>query len=912
MFNKQINLTVTKDDYEILDNEFIKTASEVILPDGYDYDPDFLYIKVRAISAGENYGCNKNGDFFPEEELKNNYKTFLDAHVFKNHENKAVEKAIGDVMDAVWNDEMKYVELFIRINRKVAPTIVAGFEKGYMTDVSMGCRVDHTICSICGNVAKTPSQYCQHIRQHKHEILEDGRKVFEINIAPKFHDISAVLNGADRTAKMTAMFVSPEKKAFLENQWGMSKVASFSKNDNTSDRFSNFLSQENSPEDTAMQKIASEYCIQEFDTPLFEKRASSQTTMEKIAEIKKRIKGNVLRVARSRQEIKDNNACCEQVEKEMCSNAVMSLEQMDKIGKKVLEIASEERISPIKVLNMFFKLSLLSGRTFSPSETVGLMKRVTKCSDTSTCLSQPSFADGDCRPLLNRIFEQSDYCKMDLGLNRITEILGRIFGGIHHNPGLDVRCSEPMTKGRVMIIRMSTSPNMINENEISQPSIIRRIIRLANEINSEEFEKLASETQDEVAQNYDYEFYTRAPFSIASAIEKIAYSTYLNEMEKYANSKDFGFDMENYGDELEKVAAPAIFSAIGPGIGTLALARYEGTKAREGQPLSTIERAMAENPEVSAGVAALAGYNVKKFTNKAKGLLSENAKIKKRRLKYKIANEDFNLIDELLNMEKVASIDYQNQFEENLDIFKNEGIDDYLVKQGYTQNEVNNIKLATTLYAYERQDVCDNVLKQANLGYNDIENFLKVAIDYAELGLEKTAKAGRIGKALNRYKELMTGSKDKINSLEDKRRALQRIGIKKDLEYSRKMNDIKTDMMLKAHDSKMDKYRKLNNDLDAQLEKELGIHFSPIEEPVKKNTYESDDFYKKEFGKLRNKKARLNRSIGNNIERTSKALQDEQKAIDTARLGTASVIGGTGLVGGGALAYKHHKNKERR
>lgn len=772
MFNKQINLTVTKDDYEILDNEFIKTASEVILPDGYDYDPDFLYIKVRAISAGENYGCNKNGDFFPEQELKNNYKTFLDAHVFKNHENKAVEKAIGDVMDAVWNDEMKYVELFIRINRKVAPTIVAGFEKGYMTDVSMGCRVDHTICSICGNVAKTPSQYCQHIRQHKHEILENGRKVFEINIAPKFHDISAVLNGADRTAKMTAMFVSPEKKAFLENQWGMSKVASFSENNNTSDRFSDFLSQNNSPEDTAMQKIASEYCIQEFDTPLFEKRASSQTTMEKIAEIKKRIKGNVLRVARNRQEIKDNNACCEQIEKEMCSNAVMSLEQMDKIGNAVLEIASEERISPVKVLNMFFKLSLLSGRAFSPSETVGLMKRVTRCSDTSTCLSAPSFADGDCRPLLNRISDQADHCSMDIGLNRITEVLGRIFGGVHHNPGLDVRCDEPMTKGRVMIIRMSTAPKLLNENEISQPSIIRRIIRLANETNSQEFEKLASESQNEVAQNYDYEFYTHSPSSIASAIEKIAYSVYLNEMEKYASSKDFGFDMENYGGELEKIAKSPLVAAITPTVGTLALARYEGTRAREGKPMSTIERAMAENPEVAAGVAGLTSYNVTKFSNNIKDILQANNKMK-RRMKYKIASEDFNLIDEMLNMEKVASIDYQNQFEENLDIFKNEGIDEYLVKQGYTQDQVNNVKLATTLYAYERQDICDNVLKQVNLDYNDIENFLKVAIDYAELGLEKIAKANKIGKVLKRYRgdiydigEYVADCKDKYSKKE--------------------------------------------------------------------------------------------------------------------------------------------------
>ena len=58
------------------------------------------------------------------EELKKSYKTFLtNAKVFKNHQNKKVEDAIGDVVEAIWNDEMKYVELLIRVNKEVAPSI---------------------------------------------------------------------------------------------------------------------------------------------------------------------------------------------------------------------------------------------------------------------------------------------------------------------------------------------------------------------------------------------------------------------------------------------------------------------------------------------------------------------------------------------------------------------------------------------------------------------------------------------------------------------------------------------------------------------------------------------------------------------------------------------------------------------
>lgn len=730
MFNKIINLTVTKDDYEVLDNEIVKTASEVVLPDGYEFDPDFLYIKVRAISAGEYYSCNKNGDFFPEEELKANYKTFLDAHVFKNHENKEVEKAIGDVMDAVWNDEMKYVELFIRINRKVAPTIVTGFEKGFMTDVSMGCRVDHTICSICGNIAKTPSQYCQHIRHHKHEILEDGRKVMEINIKPKFHDISAVLNGADRTAKMTAMYVSNEKKAQLEKEWGMNKVASESTDFH--ERFSNSLSQKPTPEELAMEKVASTYCIQEFDTPLFEKRASNISTMEKIAEIKKKIKGNVIGIARNMKQLKDNECCCEQIEGDLGSKAVMSLEQMDSLGRKICEIADEERISPIKILNTFFKLSAISGRIFSPSETVGLMKRVSNCRDTSTALATPCFSDGDDRPLVEKIFSQVGTCSQNsLGLNGITEILGKIFGGIHPNPGFSVPDPQSMPKGRIIIMRMSSpTTRTVSEAPISQPTIIKRVIKLANELNNEDFEKLANTKENEVAQVYDYDFYTNSPLTVGAAIEKIAYSTYLDEMKKYVDSQDYNFDKSYYCNDLEKVAItkPAIFSAITPAVVGYGYSRYQGTKAREGRPMSTMERFTAENPEAVAAAAAIAGYNTEKFSRNIARYMKGTPQTR-RRMRYRVASDE-SLIDEILNMEKLASIDSQSSFEQNLDIFDNKDIDDCLVKEGYSKEQAKNLKLASVLYAYERQDVCDNVLNNSNLDYNDIENFLKVAVEY--------------------------------------------------------------------------------------------------------------------------------------------------------------------------------------
>lgn len=187
-------------DSHVCPNDLIKMAAVGDIPE--PYDPEFLYTWVRSISAGEYFGSNKNADYFPEKEIVGGHQTFLDAHVFKNHDNKDVANAIGSVIKTIWNPVMKCVELLIKIDRQLAPTIVRGFEKGTATDVSMGCRVSHTICSYCGNVAKTRAEFCQHVKTMRNQIMPDGKKVFEYNIGPKFHDISIVLNGADRTAKV--------------------------------------------------------------------------------------------------------------------------------------------------------------------------------------------------------------------------------------------------------------------------------------------------------------------------------------------------------------------------------------------------------------------------------------------------------------------------------------------------------------------------------------------------------------------------------------------------------------------------------------------------------------------------------------------------------------------------------------
>lgn len=120
-------------------------------------ESDFLYVRNRAVSAGnvldkdngiaelipidnfyrmfERYahkcrGANDNGDFFSHEELLKRYKTFIGKSVFVDHDNENVEKARGIIIDAVYNNKGKYVELLKAVDKKAYPELARGIELG--------------------------------------------------------------------------------------------------------------------------------------------------------------------------------------------------------------------------------------------------------------------------------------------------------------------------------------------------------------------------------------------------------------------------------------------------------------------------------------------------------------------------------------------------------------------------------------------------------------------------------------------------------------------------------------------------------------------------------------------------------------------------------------------------------------
>jgi len=110
-------------------------------------------ILVLAMTAGEYYGPNRNGDGWaekplvvgsttigPDEILPVNYKTFeTDANVFKHHVNKDPNKSIGDVLRAFYNWSMHRVELLLSLDNDKASDVVERIHQGEFPAVSMGC-----------------------------------------------------------------------------------------------------------------------------------------------------------------------------------------------------------------------------------------------------------------------------------------------------------------------------------------------------------------------------------------------------------------------------------------------------------------------------------------------------------------------------------------------------------------------------------------------------------------------------------------------------------------------------------------------------------------------------------------------------------------------------------------------------
>jgi len=244
-----LRMDILKQSKTLIDPAMVKTAGKVIQV--APKENDFQYHRAVALTSGnviehedgsyelipfETYqknlakyskycrNSNDNGDAFMHEHLTNDktceaatgkklnyeqlngpFETLRGKSIFVDHNNENVEDARGIILDVVYNPDKYLVEILFAIDKVAFPELAKALRTQMITDVSMGCTVEKSICSICGNECTTEENMCEHIRNYKGMTMSFNGEmlpVMEYNINPEFFETSIVTTGADREAKI--------------------------------------------------------------------------------------------------------------------------------------------------------------------------------------------------------------------------------------------------------------------------------------------------------------------------------------------------------------------------------------------------------------------------------------------------------------------------------------------------------------------------------------------------------------------------------------------------------------------------------------------------------------------------------------------------------------------------------------
>lgn len=208
-------------------------------------DPsDYLLIPARANSIGR---LNANLDGWTYDELVSfrpefgvrTYATYNNKPHFVEHQSSRYEVARGFVLDSHLNldndatDEVKedvfktlgfeptkdgFVETIIAMDTTKDPSLADAYKTGAIDTFSMGADVESTICNICGNVATSTYQFCDHVRDkhtRREYRMDDGtyRVAGELCVGTVFQELSVVSDPADKTAVIQDGLLQIQKAA---------------------------------------------------------------------------------------------------------------------------------------------------------------------------------------------------------------------------------------------------------------------------------------------------------------------------------------------------------------------------------------------------------------------------------------------------------------------------------------------------------------------------------------------------------------------------------------------------------------------------------------------------------------------------------------------------------------------------
>lgn len=184
----------------------------------------YTYLHVITTGAGQQYGPNRNGDYwvgkqhdykvpFPKEascaviHLDGGLQKYHDttytknAKVYQQHKTERDgAQASGFVKAARYNDQMKRGQLLIAVDNQKWRDRLHKKASGQDIFLSVGCDVPYDQCSYCGNKAKSLKEYCGHVKNARLQTDDQGNQVYMLNDKLSFYDISGVDVPADKMA----------------------------------------------------------------------------------------------------------------------------------------------------------------------------------------------------------------------------------------------------------------------------------------------------------------------------------------------------------------------------------------------------------------------------------------------------------------------------------------------------------------------------------------------------------------------------------------------------------------------------------------------------------------------------------------------------------------------------------------
>lgn len=174
---------------------------------------DYMFVVQRAVTANV---PNLNMDAFATDVLLDiidednevdrrlagllRFETFMGVPLLREHRDWLISDAGGVVISAYYNDfdqNDEHVVTVTAVDKTKWFDLVDRLEKGEKVGFSMGCIAGRTRCSVCGNVAKTESEFCEHVRNKMGSYYG---KAWEWCEDVVFRELSYVQNPADPNA----------------------------------------------------------------------------------------------------------------------------------------------------------------------------------------------------------------------------------------------------------------------------------------------------------------------------------------------------------------------------------------------------------------------------------------------------------------------------------------------------------------------------------------------------------------------------------------------------------------------------------------------------------------------------------------------------------------------------------------